>query len=134
MRKTPKTDHLAPHQFKPGQSGNPTGLPGRTPEEKKLRSLTRAQLRDMMSLVLMGDSEVLRSVADDLTAPAFKRWIACIVLKAIDRGDAGPVDILLNRVVGKVTDVVELTALKPMVVRRPSGETVTATFKEEDES
>ena len=40
-RRPPRTDHLAPHQWKPGQSGNPAGLAKGT-SMKEMRAICRA--------------------------------------------------------------------------------------------
>lgn len=52
-----------------------------------------------------------------------QRGLALLVAKAA-KGDLVALEFLLNRLVGKVKDQMELTEMKPVIIKRRSGEEV----------
>lgn len=101
MARKPPPKHS---QFKPGQSGNPLGAAIQNPLQKKLRAMTQEQLSDIYLGILEG-----KDFEADPNATVLQKWIGAIVKKAIAKGDASPLNILLDRVVGRVKEVRENT-------------------------
>lgn len=87
-------------RFKPGVSGNPGGRPKYwlTPEKireilSRLLNETEPRLRDMLGL--------------DSGYPASDKWVASIIIKGIENGDASRFAYLLDRAIGKVKEAVD---------------------------
>ncbi len=103
-------------RWKPGQSGNPSGNAGDPPELKKLKNLTKGELVDVGNMVVKGDFDSLQKLAKDKKATVLQRMLAAVAVKVIEKGDMHSLDILLNRMVGKVKDEVAFTGNVPQVV------------------
>lgn len=95
-------------QFKKGQSGNPGGVP-KDPVKAALKKLTVESYRDIVELTLAGNVDQLGEIVKDKTQPALKVAIAAAILTAIRKGDVQTVEKLLERVIGKVPEVVRVT-------------------------
>ena len=101
-----KTDHLP--KYKKGQSGNPKGRP---PDMlgKAMRQLTAEEFREIANMIIKGSIDQLKAMSTSKDSSALKVMIAATVVKIISRGDMHALDILLNRLVGKVKDQIEMT-------------------------
>lgn len=107
-------------RFKPGQSGNPSGGP-KTPEEiKKLRKLSAKQFKEIGEMVVLGTWDELKVIAKDDKQSVLKRKLA----QAIIEEKYNAFDEILNRIIGKVKESVEIAIPKPTIIRRPNGEVV----------
>lgn len=107
MKKT-KYPNIEPHQFKPGESGNPHGRPPLNPIQKALRELTIKTYRDVIEAVLVGNIDQLKVFITDPKSPAIKVGVATALLKAIKAGDYTVIERITERIVGKIPDVVKL--------------------------
>lgn len=94
--------------FKPGQSGNPLGARLHNPALKAVRRLTQIEIEEVGALVLDGDLERLQAIMKDTTASALKVLIASCMIKAISKGDASAMNVILDRMVGRVKQVVQV--------------------------
>lgn len=105
-----------PHLWKKGQSGNPLGRAIEDPATRVIRNLTKSELVDVGNLVVKGDYEALKALAKAPKATVLQRMLASVAVKIIERGDMHSLDILLNRMVGRVKEEVALTSNIPQVV------------------
>lgn len=96
-------------QFKPGQSGNPQGGKLHNPELRAIKRLTSAEVAEIGSLIVKKNIAGLQAVAKDPESSALKVWMAAIAIKGIKSGDASKLDVLLNRITGKVKERIELS-------------------------
>lgn len=120
-------------KFKPGVSGNPSGRPSLPEDLKSVKLLTPLELRArIMRFLNMEAAEIAQASADPRTN-MLDRMIGSIVVKATEGGDQQRLDFILNRLVGKVQDKVEVTMPKPFVVTRASGEQVVMGAEKKDE-
>lgn len=100
-------------RFKPGQSGNPAGARAHNKELKALRRLTKEQVAEVAELLLHGNLKKLQSIIDAAKTDGKRNksvlttWFAAVAMKGIARGDMHALDVLLNRLIGKVKDEVE---------------------------
>ena len=78
-----RPDNVKPHQFKPGQSGNPGGRP-------KGRSVS-ARLRERLQTEIKGNRQLADLVTD-------------IIIARVLKGDHKFLETLLNRTEGKVRE------------------------------
>jgi hypothetical protein len=116
-------------QFEPGQSGNPTGRPALTPEEKQYRRLSREQFADVMNKLLAYPRETLLKIAGAPDTPMFME----LAIKYLDTMDYKSFDLLLNRLIGKVPDDINLNQVKPFILERRDGSVTVMGAKETDE-
>lgn len=100
-------DHLKPHQFKKGQSGNPLGGKLHNKEIKMIKNLTQMQIAEIGSLLLTGNIDQIRALAGDKQASVLKVWFASVISTGIDKGDAFHLNAFLDRIIGKVPDKIQ---------------------------
>lgn len=96
-------------RFQPGESGNPNGRPPTTPEVKALRKITAQSLEEIGDLILSGNKAKLQEVANSQTEPAIRVIYAKAACNAMLKGDVTTLELILNRVVGKVKEKVDLS-------------------------
>lgn len=109
-------------KFKKGQSGNPLGGKLHNPELRMIKHLTQSELIEIGNLVIKNNTDRLREIAKDPQASVIKVMIASVAVKIISKGDMHALDVLLNRLVGKVKDQVAVT-------HQTSGRVVIKTYK-----
>lgn len=107
MSERPQNKHLKP--FQPGESGNPLGGKLHNPEMRAVRRLCHTDLHEVVDLIVTGDMAGLQDAAYTKGNSVLKVWIATVALKAIQKGEIGPLEVLLNRVLGKPKESVELS-------------------------
>lgn len=98
-------------RWKKGQSGNPAGGQKHNQELKAIKNLTNAELIEVGNIVIKGNVEELKRIARDDAETALKRMLASVVVKIISKGDMTALDVLLNRLVGKVKDQMDISGL-----------------------
>jgi len=89
------------HQWKPGQSGNPSGKP------KGL--LTVDDVKAMMYRFWRMSADELLMFLQDPKAPMGELMIASVMARAVKDGDFSRLAFLLDRSVGKVKEEIEQT-------------------------
>lgn len=95
--------------FKPGQSGNPAGRPPNPPELKEMQRLTKGQVEVLLNKILNSKPEDL----SQFRGTVLEIWLAAGATNAIKTGDYSRLMLLLDRIVGKPSDKVELE-VKPV--------------------
>ena len=95
-------------RWKKGQSGNPGGKPKIPDDIKETRSLNQYELERIINRYLhMTKGELVAAIKNDAT-PMMEVTVASIVLKAASGGDHLRLDFILNRLIGKVKDKVQI--------------------------
>lgn len=95
---------LKPYHFKKGQSGNEGGRPKDSPEIKAIKNLTKSELVSISNLIIRQDFGALVALSKREDATTLQRMLAAVAIRIVRKGDMGALDILLNRLVGKVKD------------------------------
>lgn len=114
-------------RFKPGVSGNPNGAPPLDPKLKHVKKLTLEEFELMAKTLMTASEEELEMIAADKSQPYIKRIVVQILKRAHCDGAVGTLDILLNRVFGKVKDKIEHTIMRPSILVRQDGSEVVFT-------
>lgn len=97
--------------FKKGQSGNPLGAAMHDPQVRALKALTKEEMIEVGSLVVKGSVEQLKEIAKDPNASALKCMIAAVAVRTISKGDPQALEVLLNRLIGKVKEEIKHTGI-----------------------
>lgn len=97
-------DQLKPYEFKPGQSGNPSGRASLTDEEK----LMRENFRRALSTLGTKSIEEIEAIAKDSTQPAAYALQAKALHWFFKKGHPGLYKELLDRTLGKVAQQIDL--------------------------
>jgi len=95
------------NRWKPGVSGNPSG---RTPIPEDLKDCTPTEIRAIIWRLWKFQPHRLKDILEDPKTPVGVLFIAQVLAKGIEQGDAGRLGFLLDRLVGKVKEVVEIQA------------------------
>lgn len=96
--------------FKPGQSGNPAGRKKLPPEVKEARKLSQESMVIALNKLIYCNREDLKSIIADPTTDALTLLVASIVSKGISGGDHMRLGFIFDRLIGKVSENVKLSA------------------------
>ena len=111
--------------FKKGVSGNPAGGKKHNPELKAIKNLTQKELIDVSNMVLKGTMEELLDIREDSESTVLQRMLAAVAVRVMKKGDMHAMDILLNRMIGKVKDKIDVNNLNStparVIVTMPSN-------------
>jgi hypothetical protein len=94
--------------FVKGQVANPRGPDAHTAETKAMRKLTRADLVLMGSMLTSMPLREARLVAKNESNTTLRTVCANAIVRANDEGDFALFDRLLDRVIGKVKEEVDV--------------------------
>jgi hypothetical protein len=111
--------------FKPGVVTNPRGGGAHNPSLKAVRRLSQMQIAELGTMILEGNIDSLKAVEKDPAASVLKVMIASVSIKAINKGDHSALAAILDRIVGKPKQVVEMSGAEGGPI-----ETVTMTSEE----
>lgn len=117
-KKDPK-QNLKP--FKPGQSGNPSGRPKVPGDILEARKLNQVELERIINKYLYMDRESVKAAINNPATPMMELMVASIVAQAAQKGDQQRLDFVLNRLVGKVKDQLEVKQVTPFVIKHTTG-------------
>lgn len=84
------------------------GRPGLSTEEKALKKLTSSQFIQLVCKYFYMTRSELRATVSDDSISVLDWYIRNCIAKGIDRGDYGQLDSMLNRIIGKVKDKLEI--------------------------
>lgn len=116
-KKIPKAEHLGEHQFRPGQSGNPSGRPKLPEDLKKARRLNQIAVGRIINEYMNLSITELKFELEDESTSALEAMIGKIIIEAHKVGDYSRVNFLFDRMIGKVTEKVEHKMPKPTVIK-----------------
>lgn len=91
--------------WKKGESGNPDGKRAFPVELQRVRRMTVNEYADMASKMLGSPILELERIYNDETEPGMNRVVAGVVLKAFQQKCGMTLELLLQRVLGRVRDV-----------------------------
>lgn len=97
------------HHFKPGQSGNPEGARKHNPEIKKLKALTEVELIDVGTFIVKSKFHQLKELLKSPEISTLHAMAAGLAIKSVTKGDAAAFNALMDRLLGKVKEHVNLS-------------------------
>lgn len=109
-KKNPDVGYKKPpkeHQWKPGQSGNPGGV---TKERARLKTVSERSIADAITTVLTSTTDEINEMLDDPSTPVGEIIILRACLNAAEGGEYTRFDEILQRVIGKVGNKIDLTS------------------------
>jgi len=92
--------------FKKGTAANPGGF---TKEQAKAKHLTRETLKDLMNVLNSATHEDMQMFLEKPATTALTMMIVKGYMNAIETGDWKQIELVLQRLVGKVADVQEVS-------------------------
>lgn len=111
--------HPLPHAFKPGNPGGPgrtKGIPLYKPR------MNPEVLKEMIDKYFLLDIDQLEECKKNNKLTAIEHVIISTMFSAKKYGDMGKLDILLNRLIGKMTDKVEIKTPTPYIIEKRDGQ------------
>jgi hypothetical protein len=121
-------------KFKKGRSGNPSGRPKQTPEEKAVKQLTRETWNDLSQKMMTCSQDGLEELLARGGLPFESELFIRHMLKLGESPDWHAYEKYLARRIGPVKQELELSAPKPIVIHRRDGSSTELGYKEEDEA
>jgi hypothetical protein len=97
-------------RFKPGQSGNPLGAALHDPIKKRIKKLTTRELDKVLNLLFLGNLQGLKRIAKNPESQVIEVWLCYVAMHAIKKGDIGPLCALLDRLLGRPKERIEVTS------------------------
>lgn len=95
--------------FKPGNKANPKGGGALSPKIRAIRKITNEHIEEVADVILDGNLDKLKGLLGNPDSSVLKVWLAKAAAEGIRKGDIYPLDLILNRVIGKPKDKVEVT-------------------------
>lgn len=112
--------------FKKGSSGNPSGRSKLDNELAEVRKMTKEHYRDLCTLLMGTRTEELQALLDKPETSMLTTIIIRCLMVAGEKGDSHSLDKIMERVIGKVKDEMDVTIKpRPTIIRRRNGESVT---------
>lgn len=96
--------------FKKGDVGNPNGAKAHKGPKAMLKKLTKELLKDMIEATTNGTVNDLKAIAENPKSTALQVALATSMVKMINKGDYLTLEAMLQRVVGKVKDELDVTS------------------------
>jgi hypothetical protein len=93
--------------FQKGKPGGP-GRPPHPPDFKQLKELTRTELEYILNKFMFHTKEEIEAIMKEKTTTAIEAMVGAIILKAVDHGDQIRLNFVLDRLIGKVKDVIDV--------------------------
>ncbi len=119
--------------WQPGQSGNPKGSEGFPVDLKVARKLTQVELERCINKYMnLSHGELLAELENPATT-MLEKMIASIVDQSVSKGDQLRLDFILNRVIGKVQERIEVTTPTPFILRTLAGGDVVMGIEKKEE-
>jgi hypothetical protein len=113
---------------KVGQVLNPRGAGAHDPIVKRIRKLSQEELHEVGSMLLHRKFTDIEKLAENEDANGLKRVLASVILSAERGGNMAKFNALLDRLIGKVSDRVDITVKSPHANK--SREQIEAEIKE----
>lgn len=115
--------------------GDPrAGRPPMPEALKAARRLNKTEFEEIINKYLWAPLSDLEKAKDDKTLPTIESWMVAIMVKGRTTGEWSGYEWIAQRLLGKVKEQVEVTQVRPFIVRHTDGtQTVLGAKVEKDE-
>lgn len=96
--------------FKKGQSGNPQGGRIHNAEIKRIKNLSEAELVEVASFIINSRINDLKAKIKEPETTTLQGMVIGLALRTASRGDPSAFNALMDRLLGKVKEKVEITS------------------------
>lgn len=96
-------------QFKPGQSGNPNGRPPAPATIRAMKSWNQVKFAELLNEYVELTQDQLAEKLKSGGCTMLEEMIMSIMLHAKKKGDHQKMEFLLNRLIGKVPNEIDVT-------------------------
>lgn len=101
-------------RFKKGEVHNPKGIGGRPVGSftipRELKTYNKQIICELMNKYLAMSTLELETIIDNPESPSIDCIVASVIQKAIDFGDMSRLNLILDRMIGKVTEKIDHTS------------------------
>lgn len=108
-------------RFKPGQSGNPNGRPPMPKEINRFKKLTIEELEELGSVLMRSTKAEIDDILKDPAESQIRVIVAKALMLAASEGNFNMLDSILNRVIGRPKEKIDLTVTKPSILIKKDG-------------
>ena len=119
-------------KFKKGKSGNPTGRPKETPEDKVVKQLTRQTWNDLSQKMMTCTQQDLIKLLATGELPYESELFIQHMITLGEKPDWHAYEKYLARRIGPVKQELELSLPKPIVIHRRDGSQTILGHEEEE--
>jgi hypothetical protein len=110
--------------FKKGQVSNPNGRAKKPPEVAFAQKLSREFVQLRLTHFLRMPLDQLKKTLEDETNESVDHFIARIIVMGIIKGDHIRLNFMFDRLIGKVTEKVEISKPEPFIIEGVNGERI----------
>lgn len=110
--------------IKPGEVRNPNGPTPLDPAVREANKLTKAQILEVINRMMVVREADISKLISDPNTPMFHKVVAKIFQLALSDGCEKKINFVLDRIIGKTTDRIEVDHKKPVIIRYADGESV----------
>lgn len=108
--------------WKPGQTGNPSGRPKYPADVKEARVMNLAEASRILNKYAYSTVEEIKAAALDPQTPAIEMMILKVIVECTKTGDHHRLNFLFDRLIGKVTEKIKVELPTPTRLKRYGGE------------
>ena len=96
--------------IKKGEAKNPIGANAHKGPKTMFKKLTKEMFAEMIEATTNGTVSDLKKIAENPNSTALQVALATSLVKMINKGDYHSLELMLQRVIGKVKDELDLTS------------------------
>lgn len=97
------------------------GRPKVPDDVKEARKLNQVEFERVANKYLYLTRDELKEAAEDPDTTVIELLVSSIIVKAVEKGDQMRLEFLLNRLIGRVVDRIEVKPVEPFVLHRRDG-------------